>query len=68
MAKIENEKIKVYKLSMSHFNSCMFDDKRLLIDEFDLLLNECECGSKIAIDVIEMTRGEFENLSEFQGY
>ncbi len=63
---IKNETIKVYKL-IACGSSCMFDDKRLLLDELDIMINDIE-NSSLIIEVAEMTKEEYNQLPEFEGY
>lgn len=62
-----DRKIFAYRVTRPGYigTSCTYRDMNTL---FDAELSDAGVGSRIEIEVLQMTEHEFENLSEFEGW
>lgn len=62
-----DQKIKVYRVTRPDYpgTSCTYRDWTTV---FDAEIADADAGSKIGIEVLEMTEHQFENLPEFEGW
>lgn len=60
--------MKVYEVQLDDLNPCIHQDIKTAIDEIQSILKQGEVGKSITIVIKEMTKKEYNQLPEWDGY
>ena len=59
--------MKIYKLTMGKM-TCSFENLEQLLEDVKTMLEEEDVMLPLSIDMTEMTREEYEQIPEFEGW